>query len=131
MSLHDPIADMLTQIRNGQMAKKETVTVPSSKSKVAILEVLEEEGYILAFQKIEEEDKPKLVVHLKYFENKPVIEKIKRVSRPGLRIYKKKDELPRVMGGLGIAILSTSQGVMSDKKARSLGQGGEVLCVVA
>ena len=131
MSLHDPIADMLTQIRNGQMAKKETVTVPSSKSKVAILEVLEEEGYILAFQKIEEADKPKLVVHLKYFENKPVIEQLKRVSRPGLRIYKKKDELPKVMGGLGIAILSTSQGVMSDKKARSLGQGGEVLCIVA
>jgi small subunit ribosomal protein S8 len=131
MSLHDPIADMLTQIRNGQMAKKETVTVPCSKGKVAILQVLKEEGYILSFQKVAEEDKLKLVIHLKYFENKPVIEKIKRVSRPGLRIYKKKDELPRVMGGLGIAILSTSQGVMSDKKARSLGQGGEVLCVVA
>jgi len=130
MSLQDPIADMLTQIRNGQMANKEAVTVPCSVKKLNILKVLEEEGYIVAFQKIAG-DIPKIVIHLKYFKNKPVIEKIKRISRPGLRIYKKKDELPKVMGGLGVAILSTSQGVMSDKKARQLGQGGEVLCVVA
>lgn len=132
MSLQNPISDMLTQIRNGQMAKRETVSIPASKRKVAILKVLEEEGYILAFKPAEGADKERrLVVHLKYFKNKPVIEFIKRVSRPGLRIYKRKDELPKVMGGLGVAILSTSHGVMSDKKARQLGQGGEVLCLVS
>jgi len=138
MSLSDPIANMLTQIRNGQMANKEKVTLPSSKLKVAILKVLEEEGYILYFQQMKSEatqnrkaGKPTLVVYLKYFKNKPVIEKIRRISKPGLRVYKQKDELPKVMGGLGVAILSTSQGVMSDKKARQLGQGGEVLCEVA
>ncbi len=130
MSLQDPIADMLTQIRNGQMAKKEMVTVPGSQAKIAILRVLEAEGYILAFKEIKA-DKLKIAVYLKYFKDKAVIEQIKRISRPGLRVYKRKDELPKVMGGLGIAILSTSQGVMTDKQARQLGQGGEVLCVVA
>ncbi len=132
MSLQDPIADMLTQIRNGQMAKKEAVTMPASNVKIAILKVLEEEGYIASFQMMEEEArKPKLVVHLKYFKERPVIEMIRRVSRPGLRVYKRKDELPKIMGGLGVAILSTSKGVMSDKRARNEGQGGEILCVVA
>lgn len=130
MSLQDPIADMLTQIRNGQMAKKENVTVPASNKKVAILKVLEEEGYITAFQKISG-DKPSLVIHLKYFKAQPVIEMIQRVSRPGLRVYKSKDKLPKVKGGLGIAIVSTAQGVMSDKQASHVGQGGEVLCIVA
>ncbi len=130
MNSHDPIADMLTQIRNAQMVKKEKVRVPTSKSKVAILKILEEEGYIVAFKEADCE-KASLDVYLKYFQNKPVIELIKRISRPGLRIYKKKDELPKVMGGLGVAILSTSQGVMTDKTARQLGQGGEVLCFVA
>lgn len=131
MSLQDPIADMLTQIRNGQMSNKSEVILPSSKRKIAILKVLEEEGYILGFQTIDEASKPKLRVHLKYYQHKPVIEKLKRVSRPGLRIYKKKDELPKVLGGLGIAVISTPQGVMSDRAARKLGQGGEVLCLVA
>lgn len=131
MSLQDPIADMLTQIRNGQMSKKSQVTLPASKPKIAILKVLEEEGYILGFQEIEEADKRRLRVHLKYHQLKPVIDKIKRVSRPGLRIYKKKDELPKVLGGLGIAVVSTPLGVMSDRQARKLGQGGEVLCLVA
>lgn len=130
MSLQDPIADMLTQIRNGQMAKKEAVTFPASKVKLAILRVLEEEGYILSFKKTNDV-KPSITVYLKYFNLKPVIEKIRRISRPGLRIYKTKGELPKVMGGLGIAILSTSEGVMTDKKARQCGQGGEVLCVVS
>lgn len=138
MSLSDPIANMLTQIRNGQMSNKEMVVVPGSKAKAAILKVLEEEGYILSFKagkseasKTSKAGKPTLVVYLKYYKNKPVIEKIRRVSRPGLRIYKQKDALPKVMGGLGVSILSTSQGVMSDRKARQLGHGGEVICEVA
>jgi len=131
MSLQDPIADMLTQIRNGQMAKKETVTMPASKRKIAILQVLEQEGYILAFTQKLRDEKPVLVVTLKYFKEKPVIDQLRRISSPGLRVYKRTDELPKVMGGLGIAIVSTSQGVMTDKKARQLGQGGEVLCIVA
>lgn len=131
MSLQDPIADMLTQIRNGQMAKKASVTLPGSKRKEAILKVLVEEGYILDFQQKIEAKKPVLQVHLKYFKEKPVIDKIRRISKPGLRIYKQKDQLPTVMGGLGIAIVSTSRGVMTDKEARQLGQGGEVLCTVA
>ena len=130
MSLQDTIADMLTQIRNGQMAKKESVTFPASKLKIAILRILEEEGYIVSFKKIGDV-KSTIMVHLKYFNLKPVIEKIRRISRPGLRIYKPKGELPKIMGGLGIAILSTSEGVMTDKKARQCGQGGEVLCVVS
>jgi small subunit ribosomal protein S8 len=131
MSMSDPIADMLTQIRNGQMARKSLIALPSSKNKLDILRVLEEEGYILGFEKNKEKIKPLVTIHLKYHNNQPVIVKIQRVSRPGLRIYKRKDELPKVMGGLGIVILSTSRGVMSDKKARQQGQGGEVLCTVA
>jgi len=131
MTMQDPIADMLTQIRNGQMARKSKITLPSSKNKIAVLEVLEEEGYILGFEQDKEKTKPNVTIHLKYHNEKPVIEMIRRVSRPGLRVYKKKDELPKIMGGLGIVILSTSEGVMSDKKARQLGQGGEVLCYVA
>jgi small subunit ribosomal protein S8 len=131
MSMSDPIADMLTQIRNGQMARKPSVTLPCSRNKIDILKVLEEEGYIAAFERDKAKVKPNLTIHLKYHNNKPVIETIRRVSRPGLRVYKRKDELPKVMGGLGIVILSTPQGVMSDKKARQLGQGGEVLCLVA
>lgn len=131
MSLQDPVADMLTQIRNGQMSKKRSVKTPASTVKTAILKVLEEEGYIEAFQRDKTADKPTIEVFLKYYQDKPVIEKIRRVSRPGLRVYKGKDDLPKVMGGLGVAILSTSQGVMTDKKARQLGQGGEVLCTVA
>lgn len=131
MSLQDPIADMLTQIRNGQMSKKHRVKTPASNVKVAILKVLAEEGYIETFREDKTADKPTLEVSLKYYQDKPVIEKIRRVSRPGLRVYKGKDDLPKVMGGLGVAILSTSQGVMTDKKARQVGQGGEVLCTVA
>lgn len=130
MSLTDPIANMFTQIRNGQMVQKVSVVTPGSTVKMAILKVLEEEGYILGY-KMSEEIKPKITVYLKYHNEVPVIESIKRISKPGLRIYKKKDELPRIKGGLGIAILSTPQGVMSDKRARALGQGGEVLCEVA
>lgn len=130
MNSQDPIADMLTQIRNGQMVKKERIYVPASTKKAAILKVLTEEGYILGFNKADTE-KPSLEVYLKYFNNKPVISLIKRVSRPGLRVYKGKEELPKVMGGLGVAIVSTSHGIVTDKKARQLGQGGEVLCFVA
>lgn len=132
MSLQDPISNMLTVMRNGQMMRKESVLTPAAKSKIAMLKVFLDEGYILGFDEIEEQvNKPKIRIFLKYHNEKPVIEKIKRISRPGLRIYKKKDELPKVLGGLGIAIVSTSQGVMSDKQARRLGQGGEVLCIVA
>lgn len=130
MSLQDPISNMLTQIRNGQMMKKDSVVTPMGNIKVAILEVLQNEGYILGFERIEDE-KPALQIFLKYFQNKPVIEQLSRVSRPGLRIYRKKDELPKVLGGLGIAIVSTPMGVMSDKEARQKGQGGEILCLVA
>lgn len=130
MSLQDPISDMLTQIRNGQMMRKVAVVTPAGKIKVAILKVLESEGYILGFEAIEQE-KPALRIFLKYHHNKAVIERIKRVSKPGLRIYRQKDKLPKVLGGLGVAIVSTPQGVMSDKEARRLGQGGEILCLVA
>ena len=123
MSMSDPIADMLTRIRNGQRANKVNVTFPASRQKKAILAVLEEEGYIAGFEAGEAEGKPVTTVKLKYFQGKPVISSVKRVSRPGLRIFRGKDELPKVMGGYGIAIISTSRGVMSD-------QGGEVLCVV-
>lgn len=130
MSMQDPIADMLTRIRNGQMAKHANVTMPSSSMKVSVAKVLESEGYIGAFS-IEEGTQPELTIDLKYFEGKPVIEKIERVSRPGLRIYKGAQELPKVMGGLGVAIVSTNKGVMSDRAARSAGVGGEVLCYVS
>ena len=130
MSMSDPIADMLTRIRNAQNANKATVAFPTSKQKKAILAVLETEGYISDFADGEVDCKPVITVTLKYFQGKPVISKVKRVSRPGLRIFRGKDELPKVMGGYGIAIISTSQGVMSDRAARVAGQGGEVLCVV-
>lgn len=130
MSMQDPIADMFTRIRNGQMASKIAVTMPSSKLRVAICGVLKSEGYIQDFA-VEGEVKPILSVTLKYFEGKKVIDTIERVSRPGLRIYKKKDELPKVMGGLGVAIVSTSKGVMTDRAARNAGMGGEIIGYVA
>ena len=130
MSMQDPIADMLTRIRNGQAANKVAISMPSSKLKVAIANVLASEGYIESV-KVVEGVKPELEITLKYFQNKPVVESIKRVSRPGLRIYKRKDELPKVMGGLGIAVVSTSKGVMTDRAARQAGLGGEIICYVA
>ncbi len=130
MSMQDPSSDMLTRIRNGQAASKVAVTMPSSKLKVAIAELLKAEGYVVDFA-VSGEVKPELEVTLKYFEAKPVIEQIQRVSRPGLRIYKKKDELPSVMGGLGIAVVSTSKGLMTDRAARKAGLGGEIICYVA
>ena len=126
----DPIADMLTRIRNALAAEKASVSMPSSKLKVAIAKVLEEEGYILGYNVAEDGAKRTLIIELKYYQGRPVIEEIQRVSRPGLRIFKGKDELPKVMGGLGIAIVSTSAGVMTDRAARKLGRGGEVLCTV-
>ena len=130
MSMHDPISDMLTRIRNGQAANKVAISMPSSKLKVAIANVLADEGYIESV-KVIEGVKPELEITLKYFQNKPVVESIQRVSRPGLRIYKRKDELPKVMGGLGIAVVSTSKGVMTDRAARQAGLGGEIICYVA
>ena len=130
MSMQDPIADMFTRIRNGQLASKVTVSMPSSKVRVAIAKVLQSEGYVEGFA-VTEGVKPVLEVTLKYFEGKKVIDTIERVSRPGLRIYKKKDELPKVMGGLGIAIVSTSKGVMTDRAARKAGMGGEIIGYVA
>lgn len=130
MSMQDPIADMLTRIRNGQAANKAAVNMPSAKLKVAIATVLKEEGYIEDY-KIEGDIKPTLEITFKYFQGKAVVESIQRVSRPSLRIYKKKDELPQVMAGLGIAIISTSKGVMTDRAARQAGLGGEILCYVA
>jgi small subunit ribosomal protein S8 len=130
MSMSDPIADMLTRIRNAQMTEKTTCEMPSSKVKVAIARVLKDEGYIDGF-KVAGEQKPVLEIALKYYAGRPVIEKIERVSKPGLRIYKNKDDIPPVMNGLGIAIVSTSHGVMTDRKARATGVGGEVLCIVA
>ncbi len=131
MSMTDPIADMLTRIRNGQRAEKQSVAMPASKVKAAIAQVLKDEGYVDDFAIRELEGRPTLEISLKYYAGKPVIEKIERVSRPGLRIYRPKDDLPKVMNGLGVAIVSTSRGVMTDRKARGLGVGGEVLCVVA
>jgi small subunit ribosomal protein S8 len=126
----DPIADMLTRIRNAQLTERAVVAMPVSKVKLAIAKVLKDEGYIDGF-KVSGEAKPVLEIALKYHAGRPVIEKIERVSRPGLRIYRAKDDIPRVMNGLGIAIVSTSQGVMTDRKARANGVGGEVLCIVA
>ena len=131
MNMTDPIADMLTRIRNAQMTEKATVSMPSSKVKIAIAKVLQDEGYIDGFKVAGEETKPQLELALRYYAGRPVIEKIERVSKPGLRIYKSKDDIPKVMNGLGIAIVSTSQGVMTDRKARATGVGGEVLCIVA
>lgn len=130
MSMHDPISDMLTRIRNAQRAEKAIVQMPSSKLKKAIASVLKDEGYIENFI-VSTDDKPLLVIELKYYSGRPVIEQIKRVSRPGLRVYKASAAIPTVMNGLGIAILSTSKGVMTDRKARSEGVGGELLCIVA
>lgn len=131
MSMSDPIADMLTRIRNGQSARKVTVAMPASKAKEAVAKVLQDEGYILGFITNGEGAENQLTIELKYFEGVPVIETIQRTSKPGLRIYRGKDELPKVLGGLGVAIVSTSAGVMSDRQARAKGIGGEVLCVVS
>lgn len=131
MSMCDPVADMLTRIRNAQQSEKQSVTMPSSKLKVAIAGVLKDEGYIDDFAVRGDSGRVLLEIGLKYYAGKPVIEKIERVSRPGLRIYRPTDDLPRVMNGLGVAIVSTSKGVMTDRKARGLGVGGEVLCIVA
>ena len=130
MSMQDPISDMLTRIRNGQAASKVSVKMPSSKQKVAIATVLKAEGYITDFS-VAGDTKPELEVTLKYFEGKKVIDTLKRVSRPGLRIYKGASDLPKVMAGLGIAIVSTSQGVMTDRAARKASIGGEIICYVS
>ena len=131
MSMSDPIADMLTRIRNAQSVEKSVVRMPSSKIKVAIAQVLKDEGYIDGFQVRDVEGKSELEVSLKYYAGRGVIERIERVSRPGLRIYKGRHDIPQVMNGLGVAIVTTPQGVMTDRKARAAGIGGEVLCYVA
>ncbi len=130
MSMSDPIADMLTRIRNAQMVGDDEVIMPASSVKGAIAEVLKQEGYIGAYRVEEKDGKKQMVFGLKYHDGEPVIARIKRVSRPGLRIYRGADELPRVLGGMGIAVISTPQGVMSDREARAKRQGGEVLCIV-
>ena len=130
MSMSDPIADMLTRIRNAQAVDKSVVKMPSSKLKTAIAQVLKDEGYIDGFAVHTEGGKAELEIALKYYAGKPVIERIERVSRPGLRIYKGRDAIPQVMNGLGVAIVSTSRGVMTDRKARAAGVGGEVICIV-
>ena len=131
MSMSDPIADMLTRIRNAQQSEKQSVVVPASKLKTAIAKGLKDEGYIENFALREDEGKPLLEISLRYYAGKPVIEKIERISRPGLRIYRPSRDIPKVMNGLGIAIVSTPKGVMTDRKARGLGVGGEVLCIIA
>jgi len=131
MSMTDPIADFLTRIRNGQTARKKQVSSPSSKVKESIAAVLKDEGYIADFAVAAEGNKKTITVALKYFQGKPVIERIERISKPALRVYKGKDELPKVLGGLGVAIISPPSGVVSDRKARAAGQGGEVICIVA
>jgi small subunit ribosomal protein S8 len=131
MSMSDPIADMLTRIRNAQGVEKPDVVMPASKLKVAIAEVLKSEGYIDSVEVSPNSGKPELRIGLKYYAGRPVIERLERVSRPGLRIYRGRDDIPQVMNGLGVAIVSTSRGVMTDRKARSQGVGGEVLCYVA
>ncbi|GAB2937392.1 MULTISPECIES: 30S ribosomal protein S8 [Aquaspirillum] len=131
MSMQDPISDMLTRIRNAQRADKVSVSMPSSKLKTAIANVLKDEGYIEDFKVEANDGKPTLEIQLKYYAGRPVIERLDRVSRPGLRIYKGSNDIPKVMNGLGVAIVSTSKGVMTDRKARAAGIGGEVLCIVA
>jgi len=132
MSMTDPIADMLTRIRNAQAAAKAQVTMPASKLKAAIARVLQDEGYIIDFAITSTEaSKAELTITLKYFEDQPVIERIERVSKPSRRVFRGKDELPKVLGGLGVAIISTSKGLMSDRAARAAGHGGEVLCIIA
>jgi len=130
MSMTDPISDMLTRIRNAQTARKPSVTLPSSKQKLAVAKVLEQEGYLAAVSSETVEGKDELTLTLKYYQDRPVIERIQRVSRPGLRIYKRVDQLPVVQGGLGVAIVSTSRGVMTNRQAKAEGHGGEVLCIV-
>lgn len=130
MSMTDPVADMLTRIRNGQSAGKKFIKQPSSKLKLSIAKVLKEEGYIVDFSTETSCSHTEMTVDLKYYKGAPVIEEIKRISRPGLRIYKSKDELPKVLGGLGIAVVSTSNGVMTDRAARAKGHGGEIICTV-
>ena len=131
MSMSDPIADLLTRIRNAQMVAKPTVMVPSSKVKIAIAQVLQDEGYIDGFEIKKDAGKTELEITLKYYAGRPVIERIERVSRPGLRVYKGCGAIPQVMNGMGVAIVTTPQGVMTDRKARATGVGGEVLCYVA
>ncbi len=131
MSMNDPIADMLTRIRNGQKARMVSVSMPASKAKEAVAKVLQDEGYVTSYSTDGEGAAKSLSVELKYFEGVPVIERIDRASRPGLRIYRGKEALPKVLGGLGVAIVSTSAGVMSDRQAREKGIGGEVLCIVS
>ena len=131
MSMTDPIADMLTRIRNGQKARKVSVSMPASKAKESVAKVLQDEGYITGFSTTGEGALKSLSIELKYFDGVPVIERIQRASRPGLRIYRGKEALPKVLGGLGVAIVSTSAGVMSDRQAREKGIGGEVLCIVS
>jgi len=131
MSMTDPIADFLTRIRNAQSSGKSQVNAPTSKVKLAIAKVLKDEGYIEDFSSVDSDGKPSLAVQLKYYQGRPVIDRLERISRPGLRVYKGKDELPSVLGGLGVAIVSTSKGVMTDREARASGHGGEVLCIVS
>ncbi|MGA5726975.1 30S ribosomal protein S8 [Ralstonia thomasii] len=131
MSLSDPIADMLTRIRNAQAVEKASVVMPSSKLKVAIAKVLKDEGYIDEFAVTEQGGKSTLTIGLKYYAGRPVIERLERVSKPGLRVYKGRNEIPQVMNGLGVAIISTPQGLMTDRRARATGVGGEVICYVA
>ena len=131
MSMSDPIADLLTRIRNAQLVSKATVSAPSSKVKVAIAQVLKDEGYIEGFEVKTADGKSELVINLKYYAGRPVIERIERVSRPGLRVYKGRHAIPQVMNGLGVAIVTTPKGEMTDRKARAAGVGGEVLCYVA
>jgi small subunit ribosomal protein S8 len=131
MSMSDPIADLLTRIRNAQMVAKTTVLIPASKVKIAIAQVLKDEGYIDGFKVSNEGGKAELEIALKYYAGKPVIERIERVSRPGLRVYRGSDSIPQVQNGMGVAIVTTPQGVMTDRKARATGVGGEILCYVA
>ncbi len=131
MSMHDPIADMLTRIRNAQLVGHTEVTMPASRLKASIAQVLKDEGYIDDYAVRDSGPKKELAIALKYSAGRPVIERLERVSKPGLRVYKGRDDIPRVMNGLGVAILSTSRGVMTDRKARADGVGGEVLCIVA
>jgi small subunit ribosomal protein S8 len=129
MTMQDPLADMLTRVRNAQRANIKTVSMPSASTKVSVAKVLKEEGYITDYS-VSDDSKPELTIELKYFDEKPVIEEIKRLSRPGLRRYTKKDDIPLVRGGLGVVILSTNKGVMTDRAARAAGVGGELLCTV-
>ena len=131
MSMTDPIADFLTRIRNGQLSGKPEIAAPASRIKLALAQVLKDEGYIEDFAVDGDQRKPQVKVRLKYYHGRPVIDRLERVSRPGLRVYRAKDELPKILGGMGVAIISTSKGVMTDRDARASGHGGEVLCIVS